>query len=127
MNQISHSVRSDSCNINSKHVAHAMVGFAIPLLTWDGVNRVTQDAPISTVGVSGPITATKNQAFVFVKPHAMTPQAIELAKSKLAAAGITCGPPQSGPAAACAALYGGGPFFLNRNLNADRVFLYAQW
>lgn len=42
-------------------------------------------------GVSGPITATKNQAFVFVKPHAMTPEAIALAKAKLTAAGITLG------------------------------------
>ena len=40
-------------------------------------------------GVSGSVPAGKSQAFVFVKPHAVTDPVKALAKEKLAAAGIT--------------------------------------
>ena len=40
-------------------------------------------------GVSGPIPAVLNQAFVFVKPHAVTPATVQLVKEKLGQAGIT--------------------------------------
>jgi hypothetical protein len=35
------------------------------------------------------VTATKNQAFLFVKPHAVTPATVALVKEGLAKAGIT--------------------------------------
>jgi len=40
-------------------------------------------------GVSGPLPAAKNQAFVFVKPHAVTPATVLLVKNHLASAGVT--------------------------------------
>eukprot|EP01001_Neometanema_parovale_P007644 NODE_3941_length_1138_cov_206.214778_g3750_i0.p1 GENE.NODE_3941_length_1138_cov_206.214778_g3750_i0~~NODE_3941_length_1138_cov_206.214778_g3750_i0.p1 ORF type:complete len:313 (-),score=124.06 NODE_3941_length_1138_cov_206.214778_g3750_i0:140-1078(-) len=40
-------------------------------------------------GGSGAITLKTNQAFVFIKPHAYTEKTVELAKSTLAAAGLT--------------------------------------
>lgn len=40
------------------------------------------------VGGSGAITFTKNMAFVFVKPHAVTPKVVELVRTKFTEAGI---------------------------------------
>eukprot|EP00667_Euglena_gracilis_P023247 EG_transcript_26205 len=40
-------------------------------------------------GVSGPVPPVKNQAFVFVKPHAVTPAVVSLVKEGLEKAGIT--------------------------------------
>ena len=42
-------------------------------------------------GVSGPINTNTNMAFVFIKPHAMKPAAIDLAKEMLTGAGIELG------------------------------------
>jgi len=55
----------------------------------DGAECIRRAQAIA--GVSGPIPAVKNQAFVFVKPHAVHPKAIELAQAKLTTAGITLG------------------------------------
>ena len=40
-------------------------------------------------GGGSELQAVKNSAFVFVKPHAVTPPTIELVKSKLTGAGLT--------------------------------------
>ncbi|KAK3280102.1 hypothetical protein CYMTET_12043 [Cymbomonas tetramitiformis] len=45
-------------------------------------------------GVSGPVVPVKNMAYVFIKPHAVTPAVVELVSSKFQAAGISVG--QSG-------------------------------
>jgi nucleoside diphosphate kinase len=46
-------------------------------------------AAAPTVCRGGKLEAVKNSAFVFVKPHAVTPPTIELVKSKLEGAGLT--------------------------------------
>ena len=40
-------------------------------------------------GVTGPVSATKNQAFVFVKPHAVTAAVVLLVKNKFGDSGIS--------------------------------------
>ena len=44
--------------------------------------------PTCAAGVEGPIADVKNQAFIFVKPHAVTDASIALAKEMLGAAGV---------------------------------------
>ena len=45
-------------------------------------------------GVTGPVMATKNTAFVFVKPHAVTPAVIDLVKDGLAQVPCPSPPPE---------------------------------